>query len=98
MCQEQSDAFAQCQAYFGLFKSSAEIEHAAKILELERQRQITYNRRHGKTYDTTPDGVLKRYNDLQKKLRNGTLGERFSFVRYLIPRKNFFPRLLVKWK
>ena len=94
MCQEQSDAFAQCQAYFGLFKSSAEIEHAAKILELERQRQITYNRRHGKTYDTTPDGVLKRYNDLQKKLRNGTLGERFSFGQISHPTKKLLSEVV----
>ena len=29
MCQEQSDASAQCQAYYGVFKASVEIEQAA---------------------------------------------------------------------
>lgn len=79
MYQTESNAFAQCKAYFGLVESARKIEERALQAEAKRQRQITYNRRNGRTYDTTPKGVLKRYKELKNKLGSGHLGERFTF-------------------
>ena len=54
-------------------------------MEAARQMQITHNRRHGKKYDTRPQGYLKRYNDLGVKMSSGVLAERFSFESYQHP-------------
>jgi len=75
---EESNDFAQAKAYHSLSMSAAEIQEEALELEDRRQQDIRYNRRNGKTFDTKPAGVLKRYNQILKKLSDGHLGSRFS--------------------
>lgn len=75
---EESNDFAQAKAYYSLSISAAEIQKEALEQEDRRQEKIRHNRRNGKTFDTKPKGVLKRYNQLLKKLDEGHLGSRFS--------------------
>ena len=85
MYQEQSNAFAQATAYYGLVEERAKLHDKAQEMEATRQMQITHNRRHGRRYDTKPKGYLKRYNELGVKLSSGVLGERFSLKGYEHP-------------
>ena len=80
MCQQKSNDFAQATAYMGLIEAALKIQDQAEAEESQRQIEITMNRRHGKTYDTKPKGLLKRYNDLMAKVKRGTLAERFDLV------------------
>jgi hypothetical protein len=85
MYKAESNAFAQCTAYYGLLQARDSIALIADEMEMERQSQIRYNRVNGLTYDTKPQGALKRYNELQKKIRTSTLGERFATRTYKHP-------------
>ena len=88
MYKADSNAFAQCTAYYGLVQARDSIAYAADEQEMERQSKIRYNRVNGLTYDTKPSGTLKRYNDLQKKIRSSTLGERFATRTFIHPTKS----------
>ena len=88
MYKAESNAFAQCTAYYGLLQARDSIALVADQMEMERQSQIRHNRVNGLTYDTKPKGKLKRYNDLQKKIRTSTLGERFVTRTYKHPTKS----------
>lgn len=79
--QENSDSFAQARAYYGIVQEIARTKEAAEKEEFDRQVQITHNRIHGKTYDTTPKGILKRHRALIKKTQEGVLADRFAFRR-----------------
>lgn len=85
MYRSESNDFQQCTAFFGLVEAKDSIALQADEAEMERQSQIRHNRVHGLKYDTKPTGVLKRYNDLQKKIRTSTLGERFTQRTYKHP-------------
>ncbi len=76
--QENSNSFAQARAYYGILIEMTKLKDQASTAEAERQRKIAHNRRHGKRHDTKPKGVLKKYNDLFKKSREGILGRRFD--------------------
>ena len=84
---ERSNDFAQAKAFYGLTVSARSLSSEARNLESKRQKQITYNRKNGKTYDTVPKGILKEYNELKKKLDKGYLGERFKIQTYSHPAK-----------
>lgn len=79
--QENSDGFAQASAYYGLIHEMESIKEEAEKKEQERQIKIFRNRSSGKIHDTTPKGILKRYNLLKKKSQEGILATRFSFHR-----------------
>jgi len=79
--QENSDSFAQAKAYYGIVQEIARTKEAADAEELDRQVKITHNRIHGKTYDTTPKGILKQHRALIKKTQEGVLADRFIFRR-----------------
>lgn len=83
--KDNSNDFAQAKAYYGLELAAAELMSKAQVLEADRQRKISHNRRHGKIHDTKPSGDLKRYNDLKEKLQKGYLGERFQIRSYSHP-------------
>lgn len=83
--QDNSNDFAQANAYYGLELAAAELRSRAQELEMDRQKKISHNRRHGKTHDTKPSGDLKRYNELKEKLEKGHLGERFKLSSYSHP-------------
>ena len=85
MYREESNAFAQATAYYGIIDERLKLHDKAQEMEAARQMQITHNRRHGKKYDTRPQGYLKRYNDLGVKMSSGVLAERFSFESYEHP-------------
>lgn len=85
MYRSESNDFQQCTAFFGLVQAKDSIALQADEAEMKRQSQIRHNRVHGLKYDTKPTGVLKRYNDLQKKIRTSTLGERFTQRTYKHP-------------
>ena len=76
--RENSNDFAQAKAYYGLKIAADELKDRAQALEQERQKKISYNRKHGKKYDTKPSGALKRYNGLKDKMRKSHLGQRFD--------------------
>jgi hypothetical protein len=76
--REKSNDFAQAKAFYALTCSASELAEKAREMERERQSKIDFNRRNGKTYNTKPSGDLKRYNDLNNKIKNSHLGERFS--------------------
>jgi hypothetical protein len=82
---DNSNDFAQAKAYYGLELAAAELRSKAQAIETDRQRKISHNRRHGKTYDTKPSGDLKRYKSLKEKLEKGHLGERFQIVNHEHP-------------
>jgi predicted GIY-YIG superfamily endonuclease len=82
---ERSNDFAQAKAYYGLAVSAKSLSIEARKLESNRQKQITFNRKNGKIYDTAPKGILKEYNNLKKKLDAGHLGERFQTKTYIHP-------------
>lgn len=82
---ERSNDFAQAKAYYGLHARAESLSVDAKKLERQRQDKIGFNRRNGKRYDTKPNGTLKEYNDLVRKMANGHLGERFSVKNYEHP-------------
>ena len=79
--QENSDSFAQAKAYFGIVQEIARTKEAADAEELDRQEKITHNRIYGKTYNTTPKGILKRHRALITKTQEGVLADRFIFRR-----------------
>ena len=87
MYDEQSNSFAQAKAYYGLVRMRDDLRDKAEELEQKRQYQIRYNRSNGLTYDTKPKGALKTFNDLQRKIVNGTLGQRFTTRVYDHPAK-----------
>jgi len=77
MYRSDSNAFAQCSAFFGMVQERDKIKDQAQAQEFERIAHIRHNRRFGKTYDTKPKGVLKRFNDLQARIDRSLLGQRF---------------------
>ena len=76
--RDNTNDFAQAQAYYGLEMAAAELRGKAEVLEEERQRKISHNRRHGKTYNTKPKGALKRYNELKEKIQTSYIGKHFA--------------------
>ena len=83
--QENSNSFAQASAYYGIIEEMESISYIAETQEMKRREQIHHNRVHGKTHDTAPKGVLKRYNDLRKKSSEGILAHRFEYHRIQHP-------------
>ncbi len=85
MYQQESNAFAQATAYYGVFMEMADLQPKAKEMESERQDKIRFNRVNGRHFDTKPKGVLKRYNELKKRFNEGLLGQRFDLKTYQHP-------------
>ncbi|EHA63773.1 GIY-YIG nuclease family protein [Synechococcus sp. WH 8016] len=83
--QENSNSFAQASAYYGIIEEMERISDVAETEDMKRRKQIHHNRVHGKTYDTAPKGILKRYNDLSRKSSEGILASRFEFHRIQHP-------------
>jgi len=83
--QENSNSFAQASAFYGIIEEMERISDVAETEDMKRRKQIHHNRVHGKTYDTAPKGILKRYNDLSRKSTEGILAARFEFHRIQHP-------------
>lgn len=85
MYQQESNAFAQATAYYGVVQEMEELRVKANEMESERQVKIRFNRVNGRHYDTRPTGALKRFNELKRRLNEGFLGQRFGLKTFQHP-------------
>ena len=67
--QIEIDCFAQAHAFYGLIEEVDSLKEKAWELEIERVRQIGYNRRHGKNYSPKSNALSSVRTTCAKCLR-----------------------------